>query len=182
MSKRTLGVCLLALLLVCGALLMHSHQRDSASAIEGATSPAMNGAAQIDGQTTAANARALSIAAKREEAMRTAVSTLHRYLATLAEVDRAKADAFWAGKRPPAVTHEADLRSLKTLQALRIENGLPKPLDSAAVPEALEIPVQLRISREDQSTRRYHGWYRMRRAVADGHWEITSASIDEDSP
>ena len=109
--------------------------------------------------------------------MYVAVSTLHRYLAALGGADRAKADAFWTGKTPPAASGEADLRSLKDLHSFRIENGTPKPLDSESVPNALEIPVELRANLQGQPLRRYRGWYRMRRAVADGGWEITSASI-----
>ena len=84
---------------------------------------------------------------------------------------------FWAGKGPPAASGEADLRSLEKLRLLRSENGNPRPLDSEVVANALDIPVELRASLQGQPLRRDRGWYRMRRAVVDGGWDITSASI-----
>ncbi|WP_156899792.1 hypothetical protein [Luteimonas mephitis] len=115
---------------------------------------------------------------QHDDALYAAVAALQQYLAALGGGDRAKADAFWVDKRPPIDSHEADLRELKNLRGLRIENGRPKPLDSDPVPTALEIPVELRVGVEGSPLRRYRGWYRLRRAVADGRWEISSASID----
>jgi hypothetical protein len=142
-----------------------------------APSQAMRADDAADREKVAVRTRELAIARQREEAMYAAVSTLHRYLAALGDVDRAKADGFWTGRGPPAASGEADLRSLENLRSFRTENGTPKPLDSSPVPNALEIPVELRASLKGVPMRRYRGWYRMRRAVSDDGWEITSASI-----
>lgn len=114
---------------------------------------------------------------RHDDALYAAVATLQRYLAALGGDDRAAADAFWAGGSPPRDPNEADLRNLRELRGLRIENGKPQALDSEPVPRALEIPVELRVSVANGPLRRYQGWYRMRRAVADDRWEITSASV-----
>ena len=116
---------------------------------------------------------------RRDASLRSAVSTVQRYLTALGE-DQARADTFWAGGRPPPGTREADLRTLTELRALRIENGSPVALDSQAVPDAVEIPVELRISTRNAPLRHYQGWYRLRRA-GDG-WQITSAAIDASPP
>ncbi len=172
---------LLAALLVIGAFMgIRSCQRggiDPAATTPAAGSPATSPSAQqTDADLQAARLRAQI--KQHDDALYAAVATLQKYLAALGGDDRAKADAFWAGQHPPEQTHEADLRSLKDLRGLRIENGRPQALDSEPVPAALEIPVELRVSMEGNPLRRYRGWYRLRRAVADGQWEITSASID----
>ena len=178
MMKRPLLLFVLLALVAVGIVLLRScgdaAPQDSADAT---TSSQAGRAADGTGPEADAAARARAIARQREEAMHAAVSTLHRYLAALGGTDRAAADAFWAGKQPPAASGEADLRSLEKLRSLRSENGKPKPLDAEPVPNALEIPIELRASLQGQPLRRYRGWYRMRRAVADGGWEITSASI-----
>ena len=125
-----------------------------------------------------AEAAAARNARQRDAALQSAVDTLQRYLAALGADDKAKADAYWAGGRVPARSGEADLRALRDLRAVRIENGAPKALDSGPVPDALEIPVELRVSRGDAGQQRYAGWYRLRRGISGGRWEITSASID----
>jgi hypothetical protein len=179
MPKRPLLLFVL-LAVVASVIVLLRSCGDIAPTAGDATMPSQAG--RVDdaaGRTaTDADARALALSRQREAAMHAAVSTLHRYLAALGGTDRGKADAFWAGKRPPAASGEADLRSLQGLQSLRTENGTPRPLDSEAVPNALEIPVDLRASLAGKPLQRYRGWYRMRRAVADGGWEITSASIE----
>jgi hypothetical protein len=153
---------------------------------EDASSPARNasiGAAEggseiLAGGAAADEAARRALLVRRNNAMHEAVSTLHQYLTALGGDDRSGADAFWAGGKPPARSGEADLRSLEGLHALRIQNGRPTAMDAGPVPDALEIPVELRASFDDAPARRYRGWYRLRRAVADGSWEITSASID----
>lgn len=172
---------LAAVLLVCVIAGIRSCRQGTAD-----TAPALAPASTIatppsasDTASDDANAAKLRAQVKRhDDALYAAVATLQRYLAALGGDDRAKADAFWVGKRAPADSHEADLRSLKNLRGLRIENGKPKALDAEPVPSALEIPVELRASLQGQPLRRYRGWYRMRRAVADGQWEISSASVD----
>jgi len=176
MMKRPLLLFVLLALVAAGIMLLRSCGDAAPQDSADATTPSQSGRAD-DGSGPAADARARAIARQREAAMQAAVSTLHRYLAALGGTDRAAADAFWAGKAPPAASGEADLRSLKKLQSLRSENETPQSLDSEAVPNALEIPVELRAGVQGEPLRRYRGWYRMRRAVADGGWEITSASI-----
>jgi hypothetical protein len=112
-------------------------------------------------------------------AMRSAVSTLHAYIAALPEPDRAKADAFWVDERPAPDAREADLRDLPgPPRALRIRNGAPKPLDDPPVPTTVEIPVQLRLHPDQHPARRYEGWYRLRRSSDGDDWRITGAAID----
>lgn len=112
-------------------------------------------------------------------AMRAAVSTLHAYIAALPEPDRAKADAFWVDGRPGPDAREADLRDLPAQpRALRVRNGIPKPLGDRPVPTAVEIPVQLRLHLDQHPTRRYEGWYRLGRSGDSDDWRITGAAID----
>jgi hypothetical protein len=180
MQSRLLWLALAAVLLVCLASGVRSCGKTRA--VTDATVPPATGIATPDGAANAAReAEAVKLRARArqyDDAVYAAVATLQRYLAALGGDDRAKADAFWVGKHPPANSHEADLRTLKDLRGLRIENGKPKPLDSEPVPAALEIPVELRAGVEGSQLRRYRGWYRLRRAVSDGQWEISSASVD----
>jgi hypothetical protein len=178
MMKRPLLLFVLLALVAAGIVLLRSCGDAAQQDATDAATPSQTGRTEGGtGPDADAAARARAIARQREDAMHAAVSTLHRYLAALGGTDRAAADAFWAGKGPPAASGEADLRSLEKLHSLRSQNGNPKPLDSEVVPNALEIPVELRAGLQGQPVRRYRGWYRMRRAVADGGWEITSASI-----
>jgi len=180
MGNRWLWFLGAVVLLLCAAAGLRSCQRDDgadAGSPPAGDSPATQATAG-DAVRVEAAAAQRALVARHNQAMSTAVSTLHAYLAALGGDDRAKADAYWAGGKPPARSGEADLRTLKDLRALRTENGRPTPLDSEPVPNALEIPVELRASFRGAPQRRYRGWYRLRRAVADGSWEITSASID----
>lgn len=181
MGNRWLWILGVLVLLLCAAAGLRNCLRDDgndAASTPMARSPAAqpNAATSTAATETAAAQRAL--VARRNEAKASAVSALHAYLAALGGDDRAKADAYWAGGKPPAHTSETDLRIMKGLRALRTENGTPSPLDSEPVPNALEIPVELRASFSGEPMRRYRGWYRLRRAVVGGGWEITSASID----
>jgi hypothetical protein len=183
MGNRWLWVLGVVVLLLCVAAGLRSCLRDDG---DDATSTQASGAHATQPNATASTAAAdataaqLALVARRNEAMASAVSALHAYLAALGGEDRAKADTWWVGGKPPARTGEADLRDLKNLRALRSQNGTPSPLDSDPVPNALEIPIELRASFSDAPQRRYRGWYRLRRAVTGDHWEITSASIDVD--
>ena len=172
---------LLAAFVVCGCLLVLARGcgRDATIA-EPDTADGAPAALPRAGDDAAANADAArrAQAAAYAEAMRSAVDTVHKYLTALGE-DQARADAYWSGGAPPpGDSSEADLRTLRDLRALRIENGNPRPLDSQAVPAALEIPVQLRVSLQGAPQRRYDGYYRLRRAISGDRWEITSAAID----
>lgn len=180
MGNRWLWILGVVVLLLCAAAGLRSCLHDDGD--DAASTPAGTPAAQPNtADTTAATdatAAQRALVARRNEAMASAVSALHAYLAALGGEDRAKADAYWAGGRPPTRTGEADLRDLKNLRALRSRNGTPSRLDSDPVPNALEIPIELRASFSDAPQRRYRGWYRLRRAVTGDGWEITSASID----
>lgn len=182
MSNRWLWILgVVVLLLLCAAAglrsCLHDDGGDAASTqASGASATRPNAATSTAAADATAAQRAL--VARRNEAMASAVSALHAYLAALGGEDRAKADAWWVGGKPPARTGEADLRELKDQRALRVQNSTPSPLDSEPVPNALEIPVELRISFGNAPQRRYRGWYRLRRAVAGDGWEITSASIE----
>lgn len=178
MQARTSWLLLAAVLLICAIAGVRGCRQDGDAAAN-ANAPAGGGDARAsDEAAAAAEAAALRERIRRhDEALYAAVATLQRYLAALGGDDRAAADAFWDGDGPPDETHEADLRSLRRLRGLRIENGRPKALDSQPVPSALEIPVELRAGFEDGPMRRYRGWYRLRRG-GDGDWRITSASVD----
>lgn len=134
----------------------------------------------------AAQADALARAELRDRyaaTMRAAVSTLHRYLAALPGEDRAAADAYWIGGHPPDDADEADLRALPAPPAsFRTRNRTPEALDRAPVPAAVRIPVELRLGVQGQRTRRYEGWYELRREPASGDWRLANASIDEVAP
>lgn len=115
-----------------------------------------------------------SAAMARSEAVRGAVSDVHAYIRAAAAKDWAKADAFWSGGKPPARPGDQVLRELEGLQTMRIVNQPPVHLDQQSPPDALEIPVELRI-RDSGGNREITGWYRARRDGA--QWKITSASL-----
>ena len=104
------------------------------------------------------------------------VSTVHAYVAAVAAKDWAKADAYWSGGKPPPRPDDFALRGVEDLRSLRINNESPKPLDSEAPPQSVEIPVTLRV-RKDTGVYEIHGWYRLRRKIGGDGWEITSASL-----
>jgi len=180
MGNRWFWILGTVVLLLCAAAGLRGCLRDGGGDAASKPVPGAPAGQSSANSTAAADAAAVqrALVARRNEATASAVYALHAYLAALGGEDRAKADAYWTGGKPPARTDEADLRNLKNLRALRTQNGTPSPLDSDPVPNALEIPVELRASFSDAPQRRYRGWYRLRRAVADGGWEITSASID----
>lgn len=173
----------LAILILGAIVLLDRCTRDAVEA--GATLPppsvAVSSADPRGGADASTAAAAAERIRQRDEAMLEAVTTLQAYLGEVGAQAWSKADPYWANDRP-AANSEADLRKLDKLRALRIENDIPKPLDSEPVPNALEIPVELRATVEGEAQRRYRGWYRMRRAVADGSWEITSASVQVVTP
>lgn len=109
----------------------------------------------------------------RNAAMTEAVSTLHTYAAVLFKADRSEADALWTGGRP-AAHGETGLRALTDVTGMRIDNSRPEPLDTAAVPTQLRIPVRLRVGGQGP-LRRFEGHYDLQRD-AEG-WRIRAASI-----
>ena len=175
--QATLAACVVALVALLamrgGASPGPAPRPDAVSGASATPAPA-----QADPGAIAAAA----LEARREAAMASAVATLHRYFVALGGGDHAASDAFWAGGRAPEASGEADLRQLAALRALRSQNGTPVPLDASRMPDALEIPVDLRVSVQGQPLRRYAGSYRLRRRVADGGWEITSAAVTVRTP
>ena len=148
-----------------------------------AQAPTPPDAAQSAGGTRAtstsdgADAARIARDRRRDESIRDAVSTVHRYLAALTAPDRGTADAFWVDAHP-AASGESDLRDWSGVVAMRTSNGDPVPLDSEDPPRALQIPVDVRIDGGGGRHARYLGWYRVRRGIDGVHWRITSASLD----
>ncbi len=177
MTQRSFWWLAIAMLLGCALLLGRSCGRDGNTKV--ATSAiAASGESASHAASTGANAAAQKTEAGRQQAISRAVDSLHRYIAALSAGRYAEADAFWTNGRPEASSNEADLRALKDLRSMRIQNDAPKPLDSESIPAALEIPIELRIGTEGRSARFYRGWYRMRSSnPAQGGWKITSASV-----
>ena len=133
--------------------------------------------AAIAADAAAVLARAARLDQERGRAVADAVDTLHGYLREVGSGQRDAAEKRWAYQRSPSVGEEAGLRSMTNLQALRIENGAPKPLDDEPVPVYLEIPVDLRATLADGQAHRYKGWYRLRRNPVTTRWELTAASV-----
>lgn len=104
------------------------------------------------------------------------VSTVHAYVAAVAAKDWAKADAYWSGGKPSPQPDDFAVRGIEELRSLRINNESPKSLDSELPPQSVEIPVTLRI-RKDNGVYEIRGWYRLRRKMGGDGWEITSASL-----
>lgn len=125
----------------------------------------------------------IELTSQYQERMRSAVSTLHRYLAALPGEERTPADAFWVGGKPATGSDEADLRALPASPShFRIRNRTPESLDRTPLPEAVRIPVELRLGLEGQSARRYRGWYELQHMPGDDTWQIRNASIDVIEP
>ena len=169
------------LLLLCTTLLgACSCQRGPAAPAQetviagrpGATAATATGRASAE-----ATARTVHTATQRAQATSDAVDTLHGYLRELGSGRHDEAGKRWAYQRSPSVDEEAGLRSLAGLQALRIDNAAPKPLDAEPVPAYLEIPVELRASMDDGQVLRFHGWYRLRHNPVTTRWELTAASV-----
>ncbi|ALN90297.1 hypothetical protein [Lysobacter gummosus] len=152
-----------------------SCQRQSQTDADAAPAPEQT--ATTASGPTAAQLRAQALERQRQQAYVEAVDVLHTYLQQLGSGKREEAGKHWAYQRQPRGNEESDLRALKNLRAVRIENETPKPLDQEPVPELLEIPVDLRVTLENGEGRRYKGWYRMRRNTVDRHWELTAVSI-----
>lgn len=122
------------------------------------------------------------LATRRLADMQDAVSVLHRYLAALGSGDDVASASYWSGGVVPRVSGEADLRTRGPLRSLRSKTGMPTPLDASPLPDALEVPVELRAAVDGSTMLLYSGSYRLRRRVADGGWEITSAAVTVRTP
>ncbi|MGO1073083.1 hypothetical protein [Lysobacter sp. CA199] len=169
---RLLIPALLALTFV-GCSCQRQNQ-DQADGDQAAPPPAQ---AAPPAEPSAAELRAQALEKQRLEDSAEAVETLHTYLQKVGSGKTEDAAKHWAYQRQPRGNEESDLRSLKNLRGLRIENDAPKALDDEPRPETLEVPVDLRASLENGESRRYKGWYRMRRNSVDRHWELTAVSI-----
>ncbi|KAF1720707.1 hypothetical protein [Pseudoxanthomonas wuyuanensis] len=123
------------------------------------------------------DAAALAQRQAQAEAMSQAVSQLHGYLGAVGARDWSKADAYWSGGKPPPRPDDYPVRALEDMQALRIRNERPQPLDNELPSRAVEVPVQLRVTLDSGASRQLVGWYRLRRKVDGSGWEITSASL-----
>lgn len=175
---RIVVVCVVLVLLALLAFRLAGERERAPGPATAARTPDAAAPAPQAADALRQDALAREAATARENAIRDAVSTLHRYLTALGTGDAAKSDPFWSGGRPPRTRNEADLPALDGLRSLRIENGTPRALDDLALPEALEIPVTLRAGMKDAPGRRYEGYYRLRRTLDKRGWELTSARID----
>jgi hypothetical protein len=106
---------------------------------------------------------------------RNAVSVVHTYVTTLLN-DPERAGEFWAGGRLPPRPDDAVLHTMSGIRNLRIDNDAGIALDQEDPPQALEIPVRVRIS-TDSGPVILRGWYRVRPRIGSSEWEITSASL-----
>lgn len=151
---------------------------DDAALVASTEQVAIQQTASARANTAAAAAKELArLQAAHFAAYSDAVSVVQSYLSAVGAQDWKKANPYWTNQRPGS--GEASLRSLKKLHSLRIENDTPRALDKEPIPNALEVPVNLRASFQDgRPMQRYRGWYGVRRKVSGDGWEITSASID----
>lgn len=175
-NLRIVAICVaIALLLVAGVYVTRERTPEAPAPV-----PAQAQARRAAEATAALEQANLArqAAAARDQALQDAVSTVHRYLTALGAGVPAKSDPFWSGGKPPRPRNEADLPGLDGLRSLRIENGAPRALDTLPIPEALEIPVNLRAGMQAAPMRRYQGYYRLRRTLDKQGWELTSARID----
>ena len=108
--------------------------------------------------------------------MAEAVSTLHAYLGVVAGKDWDKANAYWSGGKPPPREDDYAVRGIEDLRSMRIKNEAPKPLDDESPSKSIEIPVSLRV-RKDNGMYEINGWYRLQRKATGDGWEIASASL-----
>lgn len=142
------------------------------SVTEAGNAPVVDAASATDLDAQAETAQAQAQA----ESFSQAASAVHAYLAALAAKDWPKADAYWAGGKPPPRLEDSSLRSIEDLRSLRINNDPPLALDSESPARTVEVPVTLRI-RKDNAAYQLKGWYRLRRTINGDSWEITSASL-----
>ena len=110
------------------------------------------------------------------EAFAQAADTVHAYLAALAAKNRSRADAYWAGGKPPPRVENGSLHNLDDLHSLRIDSAAPSALDNESPARSVEVPATLRIG-DGHATCTLNGAYRLRRAITGDGWEITPASL-----
>ena len=154
-----------------------SCQRNAGDSGDAAAPPAQAQAVETAAAPSAAQLRAQALEQRRDQAYTDAVGTLHLSLQRVGAGDRDAADKFWGYQRMPRGSEESDLRALKNLRGLRIQNQAPEPLDQEPVPELLRIPVDLRATLENGENRRYTGWYRLRRNQVEQRWELTGVLV-----
>ncbi|MEI2428645.1 hypothetical protein RDV84_00405 [Lysobacter yananisis] len=144
---------------------------------DGTAPPAQAQTPETAAAPSAAQLRAQALEQRRNDAYTDAVGTLHLYLQRVGAGDQDAADKFWGYQRMPRGNEESNLRALKNLRGLRIQNQTPEPLDQEPVPELLRIPVDLRATLENGENRRYTGWYRLRRNQVEQRWELTGVLV-----
>ena len=127
----------------------------------------------VDPAAASAETQAAEIQAR---AIAEAVSTLHAYLGVVAGKDWDKANAYWSGGKPPPREDDYAVRGIEDLRSMRIKNEAPKPLDDESPSKSIEIPVSLRV-RKDNGMYEINGWYRLQRKATGDGWEIASASL-----
>lgn len=171
---RLLIPALLALTFVGCSCQRNADDTDGAAADAAATAAS---ASNAPAAPSAAELRAQALQKQRDAAYNDAVDTLHRYLQRIGAGDSEAAAKFWGYQRAPRGNEESDLRTLRNLRGLRIENQAPEPLDQEPVPELLRIPVELRATLENGENRRYKGWYRLRRNQVEQRWELTGVLV-----
>ncbi|WP_313494454.1 hypothetical protein [Stenotrophomonas sp.] len=144
---------------------------DTPDAVQASAAPAPAPAPALE----APDPQAQSDAAVRRQAA-IAAPVIHAYLQALFE-NNGQSDAFWTGGRPSPQPDDAGLRAvLPTMTSLRVHNGQAIALDRESPPQALEIPVDIRLT-SAAGNQRFKGWYRVRPRIEGDRWEITSASL-----
>lgn len=111
----------------------------------------------------------------RGQAMRGATAVVHEYIGVLLNDPEAAAQ-FWSGQQFPPRRDDAALQALAGVRNLRIDNDAGIALDDAQPPQAIEIPVRIRVT-TDEGLTQLRGWYRVRPRIGADSWEITSASL-----
>lgn len=167
------GLFLLAMTLLIGGC--SCNRQPDAQASSQAATPESPATKPVDGDPLAQAAQAQAAVTPADSTAQ-AAATVHAYLAEVAGKNWGKADAYWSGGKPPPRADDFAVRGIDDLRSMRINNGTPKPLDQESPPQAVEIPVILRV-RKATGVYEINGWYRLRRKVSGDGWEITSASM-----
>ena len=117
--------------------------------------------------TNAASAQALADAA----------DVVQNYLQAAAAARWDEADAFWRDGRAPDAHAEGGLRDVLPAAALRIASEAPEPLDDAMPPARVRVPVELRLTGNDDCFHRYTGHYLLHRDPVTRACSIADASM-----
>lgn len=167
------GTMLAAMLLLMGGCSCSRQADTESDPVK--TTPGQTAAKEnpVEPATLPVEAQAAEVQAR---SMVEAVSTLHSYLAVVAGKDWDKANVYWSGGKPPPREDDYAMRGVEGLRSMRINNEAPRPLDDESPSKSIEIPVSLRI-RKDDGIYEINGWYRLQRKATGDGWEITGASL-----